>query len=259
MYPTSIGTHHMRTSHTNEDTPEMPTPYQAVPPAHVKVFTEYLRAAGYFCTNNKKTDYQFAAPCTAWDENGDQAHWRHRDEGQPFFSVFNPAFTHESQMWPEKNNKPPKTNPDQVVLPPYLPDTPKAREALARQNDNISLGDQYVGRILEQLEEDGLADNTIVFLWSDHGEGLPRAKRWPYDAGIRIPLIVRWPKRLEPGTISELLVSLIDLGPTVLSLTGVTIPLHWKDSRSSAHTPNHVNTFMPRGIGMTKRMTGFAL
>lgn len=236
MYQTSIGSHHMRTEHTNPYTPELPTPYFAVPPPHVKTFTEYLRAEGYYCTNNFKTDYQFASPLTAWDEDGRDAHWRNRETDQPFFSVFNPMLTHESSMWgdmirkyiykEEETDRPLITDPDKVELPPYLPDTQKTREVLARHYDNIAEVDTQVGEILSQLEEDGLADNTIVFLWSDHGEGLPRAKRWPYDAGIRVPLIVRWPGVLGKGQISEQLVSMIDLGPTVLSLTGVMSPYH---------------------------------
>ena len=227
MYQTSIGTHHMRTRHTNPNTPDMPTPYSAVPPPYVKTFTEYLRGAGYYCTNNSKTDYQFTPPITAWDESDNTAHWRNRDAGQPFFSVFNPTVTHESGMW-EREDRPltTTTNPDDVQLPPYLPDTPKARQALARQYDNLATADARVGKLLDQLEEDGLAENTIVFLWSDHGEGLPRGKRWPYDAGIRIPLIVRWPGTLSPDSVSEQLVSLIDLGPTVLSLCNVQAPKH---------------------------------
>lgn len=182
MYQTSIGTHHHRTTHTHESTPNLPTPYSAVPPPYVKTFTEYLRGAGYYCTNNSKTDYQFTPPITAWDDNSNQGHWRNRAEGQPFFSVFNPIITHESGMW-ENEERPLITNIDDVELPPYLPDTPKARAALARQYDNLATADTRVGKLLDQLEEDGLAENTIVFLWSDHGEGLPRGKRWPYDAG----------------------------------------------------------------------------
>ena len=225
MYQTSIGTHHMRTTHQNLHTPEMPTPYSAVLPHYVKTFTEYLRAAGYYCTNNHKTDYQFTPPITAWDELSKNAHWRNRPGGMPFFSVFNPTITHESGMWP-KDDRELETDPDTVKLPPYLPDTPKAREALARHYDNLAISDAKVGELLDQLEEDGLDDDTIVILWSDHGEGLPRGKRWPYDAGIRIPLIVRWPGELEPASVTDQLVSLIDLGPTMLSLAGVQRPVH---------------------------------
>ncbi|GBF77276.1 hypothetical protein PA598K_05814 [Paenibacillus sp. 598K] len=236
MYPTAIGAHHMRTEHTNPHTPELPTPYYAVPPPYVKVVTEYLRAAGYYCTNNFKTDYQFASPITAWDEDGMDAHWRHREAGQPFFAVFNHILTHESGMWgtmireryhregaPELKRL---TDPERVEVPPYVPDTPKSREALATHYDLVAEADGFVGEILRQLEEDGLSDNTAVFLWSDHGEGLPRAKRWPYDAGIRVPLIVRWPGVVAAGQASERLVSLIDLGPTALSLAGAVVPYH---------------------------------
>jgi hypothetical protein len=128
-------------------------------------------------------------------------------------------------MWPKEGEQL-QTDSDQVTLPPYLPDTRKAREALARQYDNLARADERVGQILAELEEDGLAGETIVFLWSDHGEGLPRGKRWPYDAGIRIPLIVRWPGTLAGGSVREELVSLVDLAPTMLSLAGVDLPRH---------------------------------
>ena len=225
MYPTSIGTHHMRTAHTNKHTPEMPTPYSAVVPHYVKCFSEYLRAAGYYCTNNVKTDYQFDPPVTAWDELSSDAHWRNRpDPDQPFFAVFNPTGTHESGMWEKKDGEI-AFDPDAIELPPYFPDTPKVRESMARMYTNIEESDTILGELLQQLEEDGLADNTIVFHWSDHGP-LPRGKRWPYDSGIRIPMIVRWPGGLEPGTVSDRLVSTVDLGPTVLSLAGVENPWH---------------------------------
>lgn len=225
MYPTSIGTHHMRTTHTNEAAPEMPTPYSAVIPHYVKCFTEYLRAAGYYCTNNVKTDYQFTPPVTAWDELSNEAHWRNRPEpDQPFFAVFNPTRTHESGMWPE-NCPEPAFDPDDMKLPPYFPDTPKVREAMARMYTHIENSDRELGKLLQQLDDDGLADSTVVFHWSDHGP-LPRGKRWPYDSGIRIPMIVRWPGRLQPGTVNERLVSTVDLAPTVLSIAGLPIPQH---------------------------------
>jgi arylsulfatase A-like enzyme len=225
MYPISIGTHHMRTTHTNRSTPELPTPYAAVVPHYVKCFTEYLRAVGYYCTNNVKTDYQFDPPLTAWDRLSAQAHWRNRpDPDQPFFAVFNLNRTHESGMWPDKCPEP-TFDPDSIKLPPYFPDTPKVREAMARMYTNIEYNDGVLGGLLSQLEEDGLADNTIVFHWSDHGP-LPRGKRWPYDSGVHMPMIVRWPGNLEPGSVNEELISTIDLGPTVLSLAGVEIPWH---------------------------------
>ena len=224
MYPVSIGTHHMRTTHQNKATQEMPTPYSAVVPHYVKCFSEYLRAEGYYCTNNVKTDYQFDVPLTAWDECSAEAHWRNRpDPDQPFFAVFNPTRTHESGMWPEKCPEP-EFDPDDMELPPYFPDTPKVREAMARMYTHIERSDHELGELLQQLQEDGLADNTYVFHWSDHGP-LPRGKRWPYDSGIHVPLIARGPG-IEAGRVKDDLVSTIDLGPTMLSLAGIGIPRH---------------------------------
>lgn len=226
MYQNSIGTHHMRTSHEAEG---LPTPYEAVPPPYVKGFPEYLRANGYYCTNRSKTDYQFGLPATIWDESGPSAHWRARAADQPFFAVFNFTTTHESQVWP-KPGKALETDPSTVEVPPYYPDTPAIREDLARHYDNIAHVDQQAGEILRQLEEDGLSEKTVVVFWSDHGDGLPRAKRWLYDSGIHVPLIVRWPGKVAAGSVNETLVSLIDLAPTMLSIAGVEIPSHLQGS-----------------------------
>jgi len=209
MYPTTIGTHHMRC--------------RGVPPAYVKCFPEYLRAQGYYCTNNAKTDYQFAPPITAWDECSRKAHWRNRpDKHQPFFAVFNITTTHESQYWninAKLNHDPAKAN-----IPPYYPDTPIVRRNWARYHDQITRMDAQVARFLKQLDDDGLAGNTIVFFYSDHGRGLTRGKRWVYDSGIHVPLLIRWPGKIKPGAVVERLVSFIDFGPTVLSLAGIKPP-----------------------------------
>ncbi len=223
MYPVSIGTHHHRTGDSHY--PELGFCYEAVPPPYVKCFTEYFRAAGYYCTNNSKTDYQFHPPVTAWDECSNDAHWRNRpDPDQPFFAVFNPCCTHESGMWEDKDIDP-VFDPDGIELPPYFPDTPKVRASMARMYTNIKRADEYLGELLQQLEEDGLADDTIVVHWSDHGP-MPRGKRWLYESGIRIPMIVRWPGMIEPGSINDRVVSTVDLGPTMLSVAGLTIPNH---------------------------------
>lgn len=225
MYPISIGTHHMRTTHEHAAGADLLPRYSAVIPHYVKCFSEYFRAAGYYCTNNKKTDYQFDPPFTAWNECSDTAHWRNRpDPDQPFFAVFNPCRTHESSQWPDKTPKI-TFDPDDMQLPPYFPDTPKVREAMARMYTRIEQSDTQLGELLAQLEEDGLADNTIVVHWSDHGP-LPRGKRWPYDSGLHVPMIIRWPGEIEPGTISKQLVSTIDLAPSMLSAAGLPIPCH---------------------------------
>ena len=174
VHPGTLGSMHMRTKNKG---------YQAVPPPQVKCFTEYLRTAGYYCTNNSKTDYQFKTPFTAWDESSKKAHWRNRPENMPFFSVFNLTTTHESRCWPREGEKL-IHDPAKVAVPPYYPDTPIVRENLARYYDNITKMDKQTGAILEQLEQDGLAEETVVFFWSDHGRGLPRCKRWPYDSGL---------------------------------------------------------------------------
>ncbi|MHC4498094.1 MAG: sulfatase family protein [Planctomycetota bacterium] len=214
VHPGTLGTMHMRTKNRG---------YEAVPPPQVKCFTEYLRAAGYYCTNNRKTDYQFKPPFTAWDESSRKAHWRNRPPNTPFFSVFNFTTTHESQCWPREGEKL-IHDPAKAVVPPYYPDTPIVRENLARYYDNITKMDGQVGEILEQLERDGLTEETVVFFWSDHGRGLPRCKRWPYDSGLRVPLIIRWPARIEAGSVCDELVNLIDLPPTLLSLAGIQVP-----------------------------------
>jgi arylsulfatase A-like enzyme len=234
VYQTSLGAQHMRT--TEDRVPELPGPYLAVPPFYVKAFPEYLRAAGYFTSNRAKTDYQFGVPFTIWDDLGANAHWRNRpDPSQPFFSVFNLEITHESRIFPSspaRKGKPLVTDQAALKIPPYYPDTPVVREELARMYDNIADMDGQVGDILKQLEEDGLAENTVVFYWSDHGDGVPRAKRSLYDSGLRVPLLIRWPKNLgggpgaAPGTVRDELVSFIDLAPTVLALAGVPIPTH---------------------------------
>ena len=236
MYATAIGAQHMRT--TEDRVPELPSPYLAVPPFYVKAFPEYLRAAGYFTSNRAKTDYQFGVPFTIWDDLGAGAHWRNRrDPAQPFFSVFNLQISHESQIFPSspaRKGKPLVTDPAEVPVPPYYPDTPAIRQELARMYDNIADMDGQVGEILAQLAQDGLADNTIVFYWSDHGDGIPRAKRSLYDSGLRVPLMIRVPKALTstaapgftPGSVNNELVSMIDLAPTVLALAGVEIPSH---------------------------------
>lgn len=230
MYPASTGAMAMRTFRRTTalnliKDPEMlaiPT-YEATPPDGVKCFSEYLRAAGYYCTNNVKTDYQFRYIPTAWNESSQKAHWRNRPNSEtPFFAVFNSTATHESQIF--KQNSPKVVDPDSVTLPPYYPDTPIVRRDLARHYDNIAKMDAWVGGLLKQLEEDGLDDNTMVFFFSDHGDGLPRMKRWVYDSGLRVPLLVRNPDHKNANSVNDELVSFVDFAPTVLSLVGLHIP-----------------------------------
>lgn len=226
MYQTTIGCMHMRTTSYRRGV-ENPVEFTAVPPHYVKAFTEYMRAAGYYCTNNSKTDYQFAkdpVPASIWDECSRNAHYRNRpDKSQPFFAVFNWTGTHESQNWNISNVK---TDPSKVVVPPYYPDNEIVRLNLAKSYDNIARLDSVVGAMLSELEREGELDNTVIFFWGDHGDGLPRAKRWLYDSGLNIPLIIKFPGNKMAGTVEERLISSIDFGPTVLSLAGITVPAH---------------------------------
>jgi len=226
QYPSAVGSHHMRTA--THDVEGLPDPYDAVPPHYVTAFTEYLRGAGYYCTLDSKTDYQFGEPATMWDHHGEGAGWWDDARGtdQPFLAMMTNGVTHESGMWdPEDGGHidDPETDPEAVEVPPYLPDTPPTRRAIARQYDNIAASDEWIGGLLDRLAADGHAENTVVVLTSDHGEGLPRRKRWPYDSGTNVPLVVRWPGHTGGG-VSRDLVSLVDLGPTLLSLAGVDVP-----------------------------------
>ena len=218
MYQTTLGTHHMRC--------------RAQLPVSIRPFTQSLREAGYYCTNNSKTDYQFSVPKDTWDQSSGKAHWRGRKKEQPFFAVFNFTGCHESgiasegkyksvtQALPENHRQ----NAGKLSLPPYYPDTAVVREDWKRNYELISAMDAWAGRLIAQLKEDGLYDDTIIFFWSDHGVGLPRAKRWLYDSGTRVPLIVRVPGG-QPA-VNGRLVSSIDFGPTVLKLAGLSMPKH---------------------------------
>lgn len=226
MYQTSIGCMHMRTTSYRRGV-ENPVEFTAVPPHYVKAFTEYMRRAGYYCTNNNKTDYQFSkdpVPASIWDECSRTAHYKNRqDKNQPFFAVFNWTGTHESQNWDISKVK---TDPKSVKVPPYYPDNEVIRTNIAKMYDNIARFDSVVGVLLNELEKAGELENTIIFLWGDHGDGLPRAKRWLYDSGLNIPLIIKFPGKSKSGIVDDRLISSIDFGPTVLSLAGIPVPAH---------------------------------
>ncbi|MEO1992231.1 MAG: sulfatase-like hydrolase/transferase [Pirellulales bacterium] len=233
MYSASMGTNQMRSSN------HIPT--------GVKGFPAFLRKSGYYTSNNVKTDYNCAENKQlieeSWNLSSAEAHWRDRKPDQPFFSVFNDMTTHQSRtmVWPypvfqkhiqSQLSKQEISNPQDVPLPPYYPDTPVIRKTVARYYDCISVMDKNVKRILDQLEEDGLADDTIVFFYSDHGSGMPRHKRLLLDSGMRVALMVRFPKKYQhlapaaPGTRLDRLVSFVDFPPTVLNLIGHPIPAY---------------------------------
>jgi len=225
VYATSSGTQHLRSD--------------VKLPEEMKCFPALLREAGYYCSNNYKKDYNFK-DVGVWDESSASAHWRKRKAGQPFFSVFNFGSTHQGQIngsdelfdatYRSKLKPEHRHEPDKITLPPYYPDTPFVRKIWARYYDLITFMDNQAADLLGQLEADGLADNTIVFFFSDHGKGIPRFKRTLYDSGLHVPLMVRLPARYrylsgdEAGSTSDRLVSFVDFAPTVLSLACGAIP-----------------------------------
>lgn len=254
MYHTFIGAQNMRVSMPDASINEFPSnfiSYQAVPPPYVKCFPEYLRAAGYYCTNNSKTDYQFQAPPTVWDESSKNAHYRNRpDKNQPFFSVFNIETTHEGQVNKLKNEDL-LIDPDDVLVPPYYPDTKIVRDNIARFLTNVMRMDKRAGQIIDDLKKENIYDNTIIFFYSDHGDALPYVKREILKRGIHVPLLVKMPldQSKSKGMVSDRMISFIDLAPTVLSLAGVTIPQHFKGKAflgNAATAQGHTYIFAAR-------------
>ncbi|MCE9527818.1 MAG: sulfatase [Planctomycetales bacterium] len=225
MYPTTLGSHHMRSKLTK------------TPP----LFVDYLRKAGYtVCWPTAgnggigKTDFNFDVPKNWGDVTVD---WTKQPEmlKEPFFAVYNITVTHESQVRATKAQYAKNTarlkpnerrDPAKVKLPPYYPDTEQVRDCVKTYHENITAMDYAVGDVLKMLDDRKLADNTIVVFFGDHGAGLTRGKRWPYDSGLRVPLLVRWPGKVEPGSVRDDLVCFLDLAPTVLALAGAEIPPH---------------------------------
>ncbi len=227
MHPSSIGTQHMRS--------------KVALPDSIRPFPVALREAGYFCVNRGKEDFNFVTPPDVWDEKQwKKADWTRRGDGQPFFAIYNFPDTHESRLWEgSKTNLVDQTkltaeqrhDPDRVTPPRWLPDDDAVKKEWARYHDLISLmDDQYIGPILKHLENTGVADDTIVFFFSDHGAPFPRAKQWITEAGTRVPLLIHFPEKWKhlapanPGDVSDQLVSLMDLGPAVLNMAGLEIP-----------------------------------
>lgn len=224
MYPTTIGTHHMRSKLLK-------------PPV---TYVELLRKAGYFVAwpkKNGKTDFNFNLPKNWADTTAD---WT-TDPGvlpkdKPWFAYVNFTVTHESQARApaeqyEQNTR--RLTPAQrrdrsaVKLPPYYPDTPAVRECVSKYHENITALDYLVGDVLKTVDQQGWTDNTLVIFFGDHGWGLSRGKRWCYDSGTRVPLLARWPGKIQPGSVRDDLVCFLDLAPTFLALAGAPVPDVW--------------------------------
>ena len=217
MYATSLGGHHMRSG--------------VRLPATFATYPDILRKAGYYCTNNSKKDYNFATEDGGWHESGKKAHWRNRPKKDtPFFAIFNYTVSHESKIRTRPHQL--KHDPAAAPVPAYHPDTAEVRHDWAQYYDKMTEMDQQVGEILAELEADGLSESTIIFYYGDHGSGMPRSKRWPFDSGLRVPLLLHVPakfRHLAPtdygsGKVTDRLVSFVDLGPTAISMAGLKPP-----------------------------------
>ena len=247
MYPTSIGAHHMRTlSQQPAAKKKGLIDYEVVTPPQVKMVSQILREEGYYCTNNKKEDYQFYKSLTAWDESSIFAHWRNKPDNANFFSIFNFGVTHESNLWNpwyrqfDLDPFPPLrdigrwweqfsdvekplyvSDSIEISVPPYLPNNDIVRKDMKRMYSNIVEMDGKVGLILKQLEDDDLLEETIVVFYTDHGGPLPREKRLLYDSGIRVPMIIRYPNQVRAGEVDNRLISFVDFAPTLLSMANI--------------------------------------
>jgi uncharacterized sulfatase len=225
VYPQSSGGLHMRS--------------QVPVPDDWRFYPQFLREAGMYCTNNAKEDYNLDVRGKVWDESSKRAHWRNRGAGQAFFAVFNIELTHESQV----RKRPHRVvhDPAAVRLPSYWPDLPEVRQDWAQYHDRMTAMDGRVGELLREVEEAGLAGETIVIYCGDHGPGLPRCKRTPMDSGLRVPLLMHFPEKwrhlapagyAEGGELTQL-VDFTDFAPTFLSLYGLEIP-GWMQGRAFA-------------------------
>lgn len=212
MYASSLGTLHMRSRYRI--------------PEDVAFYSTYMKQAGYYCMNPGKTDYNIARPDRAtWDKG---KNWRDAPPGKPWMLVLNSMITHESCLHGSVVH--PEYLKEPFMLPPYHPDTPEIRSNWVEYYHDITKMDAWVGSILEKPQADGLADDTIVFYFSDHGGILPRSKRFVYDSGLHVPLIIRFGKNVQdlapapPGAKLDRVVSFVDLPPSLSSLAGAEIP-----------------------------------
>jgi arylsulfatase A-like enzyme len=244
VYACSAGNENMRSFYPKSDI--------------VKTYPEYLRKAGYYCTNNVKTDYNIGNfdDKAIWDECSNMAHYKNRPDGKPFFAVFNTTISHESSIHKSIPDEELRHSPEEVPLPPYHPATPEMKHDWAQYYDKVEDMDTWIGEKLKELEDAGLLESTIVFYYGDHGGVLARSKRYVYETGTRVPFIVRIPEKYkylfpekEVGSKVNRLVSFVDLVPTLLSIAGIEIPEYLQGSAflGKQKTPDPEYAYMFRG------------
>ncbi|MHC4430871.1 MAG: sulfatase-like hydrolase/transferase [Planctomycetota bacterium] len=225
MYPPSIGAQHMRSM---VDMPD-----------YVKFYPRFLRDQGYYCSNNSKQDYNVRTDDKGWNESSNKATYQNRKPGQPFFAIFNSTVSHESKLRSKFDST--AHDPAKVRIPAYHPDNGESRRDWARYYDIVTAADEIAGEKLAALDNAGLADETIVFYYGDHGSGMSRSKRWTYNSGLSVPMVVYFPpkwRHLAPaeyksGGKSDRMVNFVDLAPTLLSLAGLKPP-EWMQGHAFA-------------------------
>ncbi len=245
VYACSNGNQHMRSFYPKSEL--------------VRTYPEYLRKAGYYCTNNAKTDYNTNTidPAKIWDESSNKAHYKNRPKGKPFFAVFNTAISHEHCIFKSIPNDELRHSPEEVTIAPYHPATPEMKHDWAQFYDKVEDMDTWIGAKLKELDDLGLAENTIVFYYGDHGGILARSKRYVYETGTRVPFIIRIPEKYkylfpekEPGSKVDRLISFVDLVPTLLSIAGIEIPDYLQGSaflgKQKTADPEYVYMFRGR-------------
>ena len=245
VYANSNGQQNMRSEYRKSD--------------QIQLYPRLLREAGYYCTNRSKEDFNIDQSQTkdTWDALGPKAHYKNRPKGSPFFAVFNLEISHESSLFNQIPTDKLRHKPKDVTLPPYHPDTPEMRHDWAQYYDKVEDMDAAVGKLLQELQESGDAENTIVFYYSDHGGVLGRSKRYLYDTGTRVPFIVHIPEKYKalypaatPGSLVDRLMSFVDLAPTLLSLVGAPIPAYMQGhaflGAKKTQEPDYVYQFRNR-------------
>ena len=240
MYQTSIGCHNHRTVN------KKPLPEPA------RHMCDRLREAGYFtvlssggpgrkaptgAAGSGKTDYNFLAekPFDGYD-------WSQRPAGKPFFAQLTIQESHKGYGWPLGRKTTPNIDPSKLELPPYWPDHPVARDEYANYLEAIQLADRYAGEVFARLASEGLTENTVVFFLGDNGSCLFRGKQFLYEGGIRVPLLVRWPGKIAPGSVRDDLISGVDVVAATLAAAGVEVPrtMHGRDFLGGAPKREHI-------------------
>ncbi len=214
---------------------------------HLPWFPELLRDAGYYTALSGKHHMKTTAPEAGpgarprafdhvdsgrtKDNTGGHANWvsvvQRRPRDRPFFFWFASFDAHRrwdaDRQW-DAERYGPVHSPDDVIVPPFLSDDPETRRDLASYYNEVTRFDFFVGSVVAELKQQGVLDNTLIYVMADNGRPFPRAKTRLHDSGMRTALVAHWPAGIVKIGPSPALVSAIDLAPTILSLADSEIP-----------------------------------